>query len=83
MNLNKYQSSVKSNFVSSLVHHKSEQKKNPKSIATVGVFKFRRYEKGITCPFRPLIINLYFFLSQHFIRARRKHEKPLIKLVKQ
>ena len=28
-------------------------KKNPKSITTVGVFKFRRYEKGITFPFHP------------------------------
>ena len=26
-------------------------KKNPKSITTVGVFKFRRYEKGITFAF--------------------------------
>ena len=55
MNLNKYQNSVNSNFVSSLVHQKLEQKKNPKSIATVGVFKFRRYEKGITFSFKQSI----------------------------
>jgi hypothetical protein len=41
-------------------------KKNPKSIATVGVFKFRRYEKGITFAFQNLKkINTTILKSLH------------------
>ena len=40
-------------YRSSNCSSKFKTKKNPKSITTVGVFKFRRYEKGITFPFHP------------------------------
>ena len=40
MNLNKYQSSVNSNFVSSLVHQKLEQKKTPKVLLPLGFLNF-------------------------------------------
>ena len=40
-------------YRSSNCSSKFKTKKNPKSITTVGVFKFRRYEKGITFPYRP------------------------------
>ena len=40
-------------YRSSNCSSKFKTKKNPKSITTVGVFKFRRYEKGITFPCHP------------------------------
>ena len=40
MNLNKYQSSVNSNFVSSLVYQKLEQKKTPKVLLPLGFLNF-------------------------------------------
>ena len=40
MNLNKYQNSVNSNFVSSLVYQKLEQKKTPKVLLPLGFLNF-------------------------------------------